>query len=154
MWAEIVILLLGFLLVGYWFRRNTLAVLKSRAIGEPAHAVAGANRLNFLEIRQRLQAGGAGGRFEALGHALAEDYRVLTFLLRHAGGADRPAGTLMDRMLMLDFRLMQAWFHITRRVSQRQALRALEEMSAILGQLAESMGRRLALSGPGASTMT
>ncbi len=150
MWAQIVIVLVALLLLFYWFRRNTLAVLKSQPIHEPAQRIAQANRLRFLEIRQRLQTGAALESFENVGRALSEDYQVLTFLLRHAGGHERVSGKLMDCMLMLDFRLMQAWFHLVRQLSHRQALRALEEMSAILGQLAESMGRRVAWR-PGAS---
>lgn len=149
MWAELLIVAVGLLLFWYWFRRNTLAVLKSRPVEEPAYKVAQANGLRFFEIRRRLQAGSELDGFDSIGRALREDFRLLTFLLRHAGGAEPASGKLTDHMLMLDFHLMQLWFHLSRRISRRQALRALEEMSGILGQLAESMGRRLAFSRSG-----
>jgi hypothetical protein len=151
MWAELLVALLALALFAYWFRRNCLAALKSQAIREQARRVAEANHLSFFEVRRRLEVAAEPDGFDSMGRALTQDYRILSFLLRHTGGTVQPRRGLMTRMLMLDFRLMQLWFRLTRRWSRRQARRALEEMSSILGHLADAMGQRPAPVRSGAS---
>lgn len=142
MWAELLIVALCMLLFGYWLRRNVLAVLKNRPVREGARRVAQANGLQFLEIQQRLQTGPLESDAPGLARALSRDYRILCFLLRHSGGMEPVRLSFTDRLLMWDFRLVQLWLHIAGRLSERQARSALGEMTAILGQLAESWGQR------------
>lgn len=145
MWKELLLLfLVAVFFLAYWFRRNVLAELKAAPPGDRIDQVCQANHLRFLEIRQRLQ-----GRLEleeiaGLGRDLGRDYRTLTWLLRHAGSLDRRRLRFTERMLMADFRLVQAWFWLTLRLSERRPRRALEEMVSILVRLADSLAGRIA----------
>lgn len=153
MWKELLLLcLVAAVFLAYWFRRNVLAELKAAPAGGRLEQVCQANNLRFLEVRQRLQ-----GRFEpdelaALGRDLGRDYRILTYLLGHAGSVERRRLRFIERMLMADFRLVQAWFWLTLRFSERQPRGALEEMISILVRLADSLANRIAPARTGSAT--
>jgi hypothetical protein len=53
---------------------------------------------------------------------------------------------LENRMLMIDYQIMRVFYLITRNLYPKQARRALEEMSDIVGHFANSMGERVAAS--------
>ncbi|MGC8794666.1 MAG: hypothetical protein ACP5U2_14880 [Bryobacteraceae bacterium] len=145
MWKDVVLLcLLTGSFLAYWFRRNVLATLKSRQPGEHVEQVCRANDLHFLDARRRLSSGASVEILRNLAAELGRDFTLVVFLLRHAGGAAPVRPSFMERMLMLDFRLMQLWFWLSLRFSSRQPARALEEMISILSLLADALGRRLA----------
>lgn len=143
--AAVVVLLL------YWFRHNCLAILRSKFARDYARQVASANRLSFLEIQYRLQADAERDQLDSLSESLLRDYRILTYLLRHTAEFQSGPESLNERMLMLDFRLMQLIYAMTRRLNRRQARRALDEMSQVLNHLANWMGQRTAPTGPSVS---
>lgn len=147
MWKELLLLLLvAVLFLAYWFRRNVLAELKAAPAGARIEQVCQANHLRFHEIRQRPLGGLEPDEAASLARDLAREYRTLVWLLRHAGGAERRRLRFIERMLMADFRLVQAWFWLTLRFSERQPRRALEEMISILVRLADGLAGRIASS--------
>ena len=145
------ILASGLVLAIYWFRHNCRAILSSRWARDYASQVASANHLSFLEVQYGLEADGEPGRMHSLSQSLLRDYRILSYLLRHTGEAQWGPESFDARMLMLDFRLMQGWYSVTRKISRGQARRALEEMSGVLTHLANCMGQRTILNGSGVS---
>ena len=51
---------------------------------------------------------------------------------------------LEKRMLDIDYRLMRAWYRVSRSFSAAAARSALEEMSLVVAHFANSMGERAA----------
>jgi hypothetical protein len=76
--------------------------------------------------------------------SLQRDYRLLSYLLRHAAGVEVGGYTLEQRMLMADFKIMQLWYAVTRRCATGQAREALREMAQVLNNFANAMGERVA----------
>ncbi len=142
MLSELLIGLFASVLLVYWFRCNCRSILKAKSGRDYARQVATANRLSFPEIQSILRTGTAPDHFDPLGRLLLRDYRILSYLLRHTAALRFTPDGVNERMLMLDFRLMQIWYTLTRRLRPRQARRALEEMSCVLGGLAHHMGER------------
>ncbi|MCS7316241.1 MAG: hypothetical protein RMI94_13825 [Bryobacterales bacterium] len=145
LWSELLLLVgVATLFLAHWFRRNVLAELKAAPASGRLEQLCQANNLRFLEIRDRLKPRMEPDELAALGRQLNRDYRLLTYLLRHAGAIEGCRLRFIERMLMADFRLVQAWFWLTLRVSERAPLRALQEMISILVRLADSLAARLA----------
>ena len=79
---------------------------------------------------------------DTLQRALDNDYRMLRYLLDHAAGMGlRP---VEHYLLVLDYRIMRAWYRLTRNASTRQARRALDEMAGVVSHIAYKMGERAA----------
>jgi hypothetical protein len=75
-----------------------------------------------------------------LERALERDYHVLTFLIEHA--ADLELASIENRLLLLDYKLMRFWSHVTRTAAPVQSRRALAEMASVLGVLVHKMGEQ------------
>ncbi len=140
--ASILILIFSLILFLYWFRYTCLLVLQTETSEKNVRQVVSANQLNFVTVQKTLNQGGEVA-LDSLHLALENDYRVLTFLLDHA--ASLRAGSVEDRMLLLDYKLMQVWYRLRRGSNSPQARQALEEMSRILGYFANSMGQHFAV---------
>jgi hypothetical protein len=130
MLAGILITTVSIVLLGYWFRNSCLLLL--RAHMDQKADVPG--RLSSLEVRQRLH---TEPNLEPLLRSLERDYRVVTYLLEHS--STRRAHSLEDRLLRLDYKLMQAWYCVTRTVAPQQSRRAVAEMAGVLTCLAQRM---------------
>jgi hypothetical protein len=118
-----------------------LALLQTET-GEAARGdVIEANRLRFAAVRQELKES-SPTPLDHLHEALESDYRILTYLLEQA--AHLETGSIEQRILDLDYRLMRIWYKLTRNSSAPHARRALTEMSNILNYFAGTMGQRLA----------
>jgi hypothetical protein len=138
MLASLLILTLAVLLLVYWFRYAcTLALSEKKELACIAR-VAAVNGLSFLAVQKKLKTGDA--TLDVLCESLDRDYRVLRYLLRYAAG--RRLRPLEQNMLLCDHRILQIWYRCVRRVSARQARKALEERSRILNHLAHRMGQR------------
>lgn len=131
----------SFLLFGYWFRYTCLLILSARTTRDYAASVAMANQLNFLEVQSQLRVSNAN--LAALQQSLDRDYRVLTYLLNNSAIGD---SGIEKRMLQVDYRMMRAWYRVSRNLSPSVACRALEEMSQVVAHFANSMGERSAVS--------
>ena len=75
---------------------------------------------------------------DALHQSLDRDYRVVTYLLEHAAGLELEQ--LEYRLLILDYKVMQGWYRLTKSAAPQQARRALGEMAEILGVFVGRIG--------------
>ncbi|MGH9660385.1 MAG: hypothetical protein ACRD96_17680 [Bryobacteraceae bacterium] len=134
------IVVLSLILFVYWFRYSCLLILQTRA--KTAAGTVTPKGLSFAAVQEQLRSGVGSEGLDRLHDDLRSDYRILSFLLQHS--SDMNVDPIEQRMLILDYRLMQLWYQITRRTAPPRARRALEEMSHILGYFAQSLGRRTA----------
>lgn len=139
MYVSVFIITISVLLFVYWFRYSCLLILGERSARNHALEVAQANHLCFLEHRNRL----SESEFVPLApiyDSLERDFRLITYLLKHAGGFHAATHSFERAVLTLDFRVMQIWYMLMHRVSMEQSRNALLEMTAILQHFAHSMG--------------
>lgn len=141
------IVVFSLVLFAYWFRYSCLLILQTRSKGAEAEQNAGAidglsaSGLSFESVQASLRSSGGGtATLDQLNRDLLNDYRILSFLLRHS--SDMGVDPIEQRMLLLDYRLMQLWYQLTRKISPPQARRALDEMSNIMGFFAQSLESR------------
>jgi hypothetical protein len=138
MLASVLIIVFSLVLFVYWFRYSCILLLRSRA-DQPSAAAS--ERFNYDNVQQGLK---AGMELDPLHRSLENDYRILTYLLEHA--ASLQSQQLEYRLLVLDYKLMQGWYRLTKSASPRHARRALAEMADILrflvGQMGEQAGVR------------
>src|SRR5260370_15280423 len=101
------ILIIGFsvTLFVYWFRYCCMLLLRNSQ--EQAGTVPAAidNRFSVANVIERLRTQEELG---PLHRALDRDYRVFSYLVQHAAGLE--LGSLEDRLLILDYKLMQLWY--------------------------------------------
>jgi len=130
------------LLFGYWFRYTCLLILSAKTARDYACDVATANQLSFLEVQAKLRQGVM--ELDPLRAALAHDYAVVTYLLKNAAHSSNEESPLEARMLEMNYRVMSAWYQVSRRFSSAAASRALDEMSLVVAHFANVMGERAA----------
>lgn len=133
--GSIAILAVSTGLLLYWVRYTCLLLIANRTDARLCERTASANRLEFLDLTAELASPGEGD-LDRIAHALDRDYRLLTYLLAHS----RVAYTMERRMIAADFRLMQAWYGIAKRISASHAAAALREMAGVAGYLATAIG--------------
>ncbi len=131
----------GFLFA-YWFRYTCLLIVSAKTSRDYAADVATANQLGFLEVQAQLRAEGQPD-LERLHASLDRDYALITYLIQHASGTQGES-LLEDRMLQVNYRLMGAWYNVSRRFSAEMGRRALDEMSLVIAHFANAMGERAA----------
>jgi len=135
MLVSLLILTVSLALLIYWFRYCCLALLRDHT-EQPEFVPE--NRFSFLEVRAQLQS--ADVDLDPLHRSLDRDYRIVTYLLQHAAGLGTPS--VEQRILRIDYKLMQAWYWLTRTAAPAQARKALWERATILGFLAQKMGQQ------------
>lgn len=142
--SELLILAFALTLGAYWFRYNCLAILRTRTSRERAEQVASANQLGFLDAAEQLESQPETRDFERLHRLLQHDYMVLTALLRYSSTQPAAAYTVDERLLMIDFRLLQGWYAVIRSLASGPARRSLEKRARILVHFANRMAERSA----------
>jgi len=140
--ASLLIIGVSLVLFVYWLRYSCLLLLRGDTLTERAGVVARANRLAFPEVRKALGNEPAGAALETLYSSLDRDYRILLYLLEHSTGLDLPA--IEQKLLVIDYRLMQLFYRLVRGSSSARARQALLEMSDVLGYFSQKMGDRAA----------
>ena len=133
--AGILIIAFSFLLFVYWFRYSCLLLLQNAA--ERNSTTGNDERFNVSRVLEQLK---TGSDLAGLERALERDYHVLTYLIEHA--ADLQLASIENRLLLLDYKLMRVWSHLTRTAAPEQSRRALSEMASILGVLVRQMGEQ------------
>ncbi len=141
--ATIAIIASSILLFGYWFRYTCFLILSAKTTRDYAGDVAAANKLSFPEVQARLRAR-AEADLNDLRESLDHDYRVITYLLKHAAHASEGQLALERQMLAINYRVMRGWYGVSRQFSNSAAARALEEMSMVVAHFANAMGERAA----------
>jgi hypothetical protein len=140
MLASSLIISFSVVLFVYWFRYTCLLVLRNAARPTRWTGIAGDAKLSFAEVNARLSQDTAGISLDPLQRSLQHDYEVISYLLNHAVGLD--SASLDRRLLMLDYRLMKGVYCLTKTAAPAQARKALSEMAAILGFLAQRIGEQ------------
>jgi hypothetical protein len=135
----ILILAFSLALFLYWFRYTVLLLLSEEQTDGHDTVI---SQLSVLETRKALRQPGENLPLDLLQRTLDNDYRMLRYLLDHAAGMG--LAPLEHYLLILDYRIMQVWFRLTRHTSARQALRALDEMAGVVSHIAYKMSERAA----------
>ena len=129
--ASFLIIGLSLGLLAYWFRYSCVLMLRSFTEQPSLISAISDQRFGFAEVRRRL----AGcSQLDPLEQLLERDYRLLTYLLEHAAGLS--LDSMEDRLLVLDYRVMAAYYRLTRTLAPEQARRALAEMASVVSVLA------------------
>jgi hypothetical protein len=114
-------------------------LIRTHAEQQVAAAPACNAQFNFHQVRERVR---TEPELDALRRSLDRDYALFAYLLEHAVGLK--ATSLEDRLLVLDYKVMQWWYSLTKSAAPEHARRALEEMATVLGLLVGKMGERAA----------
>jgi hypothetical protein len=137
MLAGILIIALSLALFVYWFRYSCILILRNRSEVAAASTIARDNRFSYHDVLERLRYEPA---LDALEASLEQDHRVLKYLMEHAVGLE--LASLEDRLLMLDYRVMQVVYRLTRTAYPQQARNAISEMATVLGVIAHRIGEQ------------
>jgi hypothetical protein len=132
--TSVFIIVVSAILFVYWLRYSCVMLLRD------AHERAeGSNtpdeRFSVSAVQKRLR---TESDLALLEHALERDYRVVTYLIEHA--ADLQLASIENRLLVLDYKLMRFWSHLTRGIAPQQSREALAEMASVLSVLVGQMG--------------
>jgi hypothetical protein len=138
--ATIIITLSSVVLFAYWFRYTCLLILSAKTARDYAADVASANQLGFQQVQAALQQGSTPD-LDRLRAALDNDYRIVRGLLKQAGEG---SSALETRMLAVNYKLMGAWYQVTRHFSGSAAAKTLGEMSMVVAHFANLMGEQAA----------
>jgi len=139
MLASILIIGFSLVLLMYWFRYSCLLLLREQSSQATPLRIAD-SRFSFGNVQALLKTSEA---LDPLHQSLQRDYVVLTYLLDHATSLG--LGSLEDRLLVLDYKVMACWYRLTKSAAPRQAREALSEMASILAVLVQKMGNSAGL---------
>jgi hypothetical protein len=142
---SIFIIVISTALFVYWFRYTCVLILRTRDARDYAQHVAEVNHLTFLTAQQQL-AGTQDKKesFDKLHESLDRDYRVISYLLRHAGTQN--GQSIEEFMLRVDYQIMRGCYFLSRPFSASSARRFLAERASIISHLANAMGERVSIS--------
>ncbi len=135
MLVSVLTIICSAVLLAYWFRYTCILLLQNAEQRQPAMRTNGAPAFGFIGIQERIR---EGQELDPLHRALGRDYEVLMYLVAHASRLN--LGSLEDRVLVLDYKLMQLQFRLTRALFPARARGALTEMAVVLETLARRMG--------------
>lgn len=142
MFVSVFILMFSLSALVYWVRSAMLTIMDGDGAMSEAIQLAQANRLEFPQVRQALQAAmpAESGR---LADALHLDFQKLTYMLRYAATTTVGSYSRDERLLVMDFHLMRVLHSIGDLCSPRLAQFALAEMTAVLEHFAQVMSSRM-----------
>jgi len=128
----------------YWLRYTCQLILSAKSARDYTRDVAEANNLLFLQVQEELAKVRERFDLDTLHTKLENDYRLLTYLLVHGPSFHANGDRLEQIMLMLNFRLLKAYYALICPVSVSIGKRALNEMTQVVGYFANRMGERSA----------
>jgi len=121
----------------YWFRYSCMLLLRDFSEQPVLTDAIPDNRFSFAQVQERLK---SDLELDPLSRSLDRDYQVLSYLLNHAPGLG--SQSVEERLLVLDYRVMQRYYRVTRTLAPLHARRALVEMASVLGVLAHRIGEQ------------
>ena len=132
-------LIIGFsvLLLVYWFRYSCILLLRDQAERMASASAVPDIKFCFADVQARLKTAPV---LDPLHVALQRDYEILIYLLQHAAGLSLES--FEDRLLVVDYKVMQWWYRLTRIAAPQQARHALYEMASVLNVLAQKMSEQ------------
>jgi hypothetical protein len=138
--ASILIIIFSGAFLVYWFRYTCILLVRNGLEEVQSFSPAAQGSFNFTEIQNRLR---SEEELDPLHSALSRDYQVLTYLVRHASGLQ--IESFDERLLVWNYKMMQAWYSVTKTAAPEQARAALAEMASVLSILAGRIGQRAGL---------
>jgi hypothetical protein len=140
--ATVTITVGSIVLFAYWFRYTCLLILSAKTARDYTWDVAYSNKLGFPEVQAQLNQ--SSPDLDRLRAALDRDYQVVRQLLRYMPKAEEGPCPLETQMLAINYRLMGAWYQVSRQLSGKTAARALGEMAMVVAHFANLMGEQAA----------
>jgi hypothetical protein len=137
--ATIIITVSSVVLFAYWFRYTCLLILSAKTARDYTTDVAYSNQLGFPAVQAQLKQAGSPD-LDVLRAALDRDFKVVRDLLKYTSKASDGQSALETHMLAVNYRLMGAWYQVSRHFSGSIAARALGEMSMVVAHFANQMG--------------
>jgi hypothetical protein len=137
--TSVLIIAISVVLFVYWLRYSCVLLLRSAQERAEMPAVSD-ERFSVGSVLERLK---TESDLDSLERALDRDYHVVTYLIEHA--ADLELASIENKLLVLDYRLMRLWSHLTRTVAPRQSRKAISEMASVLSVLVGQMGEQSSL---------
>jgi hypothetical protein len=131
--TSVFIIAISVILFVYWLRYSCVMLLRNAQERTEASAAAD-ERFSISSVRERLR---TEGDLDSLERALERDYHVVTYLIEHA--ADLELASIENKLLVIDYKLMRVWSHLTRTAAPAQSRKALSEMASVLGVLVDQM---------------
>jgi hypothetical protein len=128
-------------LFAYWFRYTCLLILSAKTARDYTAEVAYSNKLGFQAVQTQLNQA-ASPDLDRLRAALDNDYKVVRQLLRYMPNSEEGASPLETQMLAINYKLMGAWYQVSRHFSESAAAHALSEMSMVVAHFANVMGEQ------------
>jgi hypothetical protein len=125
-----------------WFRYSCGLILSAKPARDYTPEVAAANELGFLEVQQDLPNAKERRVLDTLRQKLERDYHLLSYLLAHSPALQTSSESFEQRLIMLDFELMKAYYALASKLSRSIARRALQEMTQVVCYFANTMGQR------------
>ena len=126
-----IIIVLSVALFIYWFRYSCLLILQTR--NSASNAALSNKGLHFVDVQESLHLSSSGALLDTLHYRLNKDYELLARLMKSGEGVVDP---IEQRMLQLDYRVLQFGYWATRRFAPKLAREALFEMATIIGYFA------------------
>lgn len=137
MFASILIIAFALALFVYWFRYSCILLVRNQQEFAATSNSMASNGFHLTEVQRGLR---GEGPMDPLRAQLDREYQMLVYLLQHAAGLE--LSSFEDRLLVLDYRVMQWWYRLTRIAAPVRARRALSEMASVLEILAGKIGER------------
>ena len=135
MLASALIIGLSLILLIYWFRYSCILMLRNSS--EDVRSAVMDSQFTCRQVKELLR---GAAQLDPLERALERDYRLATYLIEHAAGMD--LNSVEDRLLVLDYRVMQWYFRLTKSAAPERARQALVEMADVVGVLAGRLDQR------------
>jgi len=137
MFASVLIIVLCSALLGYWFRYSCILLLQNslEQVSDVSAAMQGT--FSSAEIQNGLASGAA---LDSLHKLLSRDYQVLTYLVHHSSKVKLES--FEERLLVLDYKVMQFWYGVTKTAAPERARQALREMANVVTVLSGRIGQR------------
>ncbi|HXK04545.1 MAG TPA: hypothetical protein VMS37_19240 [Verrucomicrobiae bacterium] len=133
--AGILIIAFSAVLFAYWLRYSCLLLLRNATERANLQA-ADDERFSVGQVMEGLR---TGRELDPLEASLQRDYCILSYLLEHT--ADLEMASVENRLLLIDYKLMRVWSHMTRTLAPRQSRKALEEMASVLSVLIRALSQ-------------
>ena len=131
--TSVFIIAISVILFVYWLRYSCVMLLRNAQERTEVSTVAD-ERFSISSVRERLR---TEGDLDSLERALDRDYHVVTYLIEHA--ADLELASIENKLLVIDYKLMRVWSHLTRTAAPQQSRKALAEMASVLSVLVDQM---------------
>ncbi|HEY3742698.1 MAG TPA: hypothetical protein VGL53_22785 [Bryobacteraceae bacterium] len=127
-----------------WGRYVCSLMLAAQTPRDCSDAVARANSLEFASVLRGLDSEGtlSTAQLDAYAAALARDFEVVTYLMRHMGGSPGAESAVESWMLRVDYRVQALWYRVMRYMSEVWARRKVSQMALIICHFADLIGER------------